>query len=187
MSQGSNHPEQEILNAVANPVETSGSAQKSTMQQLIVFRLGGEEYGLAIDQVKEIVAMPNVARVPLTPSYVKGVANVRGNILSIIDLAEKFGLVQQQEADPAVEAKPGYLLVMESALLKMGIQVREVPSTLSVSADQIDQSLAIVQDNQTEGSYIKGIVRASNRLIILIDIYKLINKDVLSTVGNPIL
>lgn len=178
MSQLVNHPEQ----GISNTVGSQEPAKKSSMQQLIVFRLGGEEYGLVIEQVKEIVAMPSVARVPLTPAYVKGVANVRGNILAIIDLAEKFGL--SEGIDPATENKLGYLLVMESPVLRMGIQVREVPSTLTIAADQIDSSPAIVQDNNAEGNYIKGIVRSGNRLIILIDIYKLINTDVIGALGN---
>jgi purine-binding chemotaxis protein CheW len=170
-----------IANGLESPaVNHEESHKKAQMRQLIVFRLGSEEYGLTIEQVKEIVIMPNVTRIPLTPPYVKGVANIRGNILAIIDLAEKFGL-NNPEAEPAAETTRSYILVMESENLKMGILVKEVPSTLSVTSEQIDQSPSVIQDSSSEGNYIKGIVRAGSRLIILIDVYKIISKEVLQS------
>ena len=178
----------------------ASDTKKSTMQQLIVFRLGGEEYGLAIEQVKEIVVTPHIARIPLMPAYVKGVANVRGNILAIIDLAEKFGLNGPQSSleidlaekfglnglQPSLEeeAVKSFILVMESDTLKMCILVREVPSTLSVTHDQIESSPALVHDSGGDNQSIKGIIRVDTRLIILIDIYKIINKEILQKVSS---
>ncbi|MES2731566.1 MAG: chemotaxis protein CheW [Bacteroidota bacterium] len=161
-------------------IDAKENAKETGNQQLIVFRLGGEEYGVSIKQVKEIVIMPPVARIPLTPPYVKGVANVRGNILAIIDLAEKFGFAA--DAEPTADSKPSYILVMESENLKMGIMVKEVPSTLSVNSDQIDYSPSIIHDSSIESNYIKGIVRAGSRLIILIDMYKVVSKEALQSV-----
>ena len=161
------------------PTET----RKLMVQQLIVFRLGEEEYGLTIEQVKEIVVTPPIARIPLMPTYVKGVANVRGNILAIIDLAEKFGLNGSQ---PSLEeeAVKSFILVMESDTLKMGILVREVPSTLSVAQEQIESSPALVHDSSEDNQSIKGIIRVGTRLIILIDVYQIISKEILQKVSS---
>jgi purine-binding chemotaxis protein CheW len=161
----------------------ASDTKKSIVQQLIVFRLGGEEYGLAIEQVKEIVVTPPIARIPLMPTYVKGVANVRGSILAIIDLAEKFGLHGQQSALEE-EAVKSFILVMESDTLKMGILVREVPSTLSVTQDQIESSPSLVHDSNGDNQSIKGIIRVGARLIILIDVYKIISKEILQKVSS---
>jgi len=143
--------------------------------QVIVFKLGTEEYGLTIDQIKEVVITPNITKVPLAAFYVKGVANVRGNILAVIDLEERFGLHSNQATDS--NEKHNYTLVVESDDLKMGILVKEVPNTLSISEKNIDESPNIIQDQNADKNYIKGIIKLQNRLIILIDIFKVIAKE----------
>lgn len=145
--------------------------------QLVVFRLGDEEYGLHIDQIKEVVLTPNITRLPQTPNYVKGVANVRGNIIAIVDLEEKFGLQQRSENQPK---KDNYTLVIESEEMKMGVLVKEVPNTLSVTMSQIEEAGNIVQDGQSDQSYIKGIVKLDHRLVIMIDIFKTLNENEIS-------
>ena len=100
-----------------NEKDIKENQQKS---QLIVFRLGDEKYGLQIGQIKEVVPTPHITRLPQTPPYVKGVANIRGNIIAVVDLEEKFGL--KNESD---EAANNYTLVVESDEVKMGVLVRE--------------------------------------------------------------
>lgn len=139
--------------------------------QVIVFRLGEEEYGLMIDQIKEVVATPQIARVPMSPDHIRGVANIRGNILAIVDLEKKFNLPIPDELRNQVAE---YTLVVESWEHNMGILVRQVPNTLSVKRTQIDRSPQAVQDGG-ERNYIEGIIKAGNRLIILIDIFKVIS------------
>ena len=63
-----------------------------TKHQLIVFKLGTEEYALNIEQIKEVVITPNIANIPQTPSYIRGVANIRGTIIAIVDLNDKFNI-----------------------------------------------------------------------------------------------
>jgi len=151
---------------------------KSDMVQIIVFRQGDEEYALQIDQIKEVVITPPITRMPQTPAFIRGVANIRGNIIAIVDLEEKFGLRRSQEDAKAYH----FTLVVESDEVKMGILVREVPNTLSVSAAEIDEAVHIIQDGQSESRYIRGIIKVNNRLIILIDIFKVMEGDALSAV-----
>ena len=89
--------------------------------QLIIFRLGGEEYGVTIDQIKEVVLTPNIAQVPRMPSYIKGVANIRGNIIAILDLEERFNLSRPGEEKSS--SIGNYTLVIESTKFKVGILV----------------------------------------------------------------
>lgn len=138
--------------------------------QIVVFKLGQEEYGIQIDQIKEVVITPNITRMPQTPDFVKGVANVRGNVIAILDLEEKFGLVRANETQ---KTGNNFTLVIESDEYKMGILVREVPNTLSISTTNIEGSV-FTGDLQSEQSYISGIVKLEKRLIILIDIFKVI-------------
>ena len=146
-----------------------------TSCQLIVFRLGGEEYALVIDQIKEVVITPKVSRIPLTPKYIKGVANVRGNILAIIDLEERFGLAKGTEAEET--GTHNYTLVVASEEFKMGVLVKEVPNTLTVQEGDIDLSPGLIGEGAAENGYIKGIVRTGSRMIILIDVFKVISRE----------
>jgi purine-binding chemotaxis protein CheW len=141
--------------------------------QIVVFKLGKEEYGLHIDQTKEVVITPTVTRMPQTPAFVKGVANVRGNVIAIIDLEAKFGLVPAERSENLIT---NFTLVIESDEYKMGILVKDVPNTLSISEANIENSV-FSGDHQTDQSYITGIVKLDKRLIIMIDIFKVINEQ----------
>ena len=151
-------------------------SEKGANLQLIVFKLAGEEYAMLIDQIKEVVITPKIAKVPLTPKYIRGVANIRGNILAIIDLVERFALETNLNTDP--NATANFTLVVESNEYKMGILVKDVPNTLSVYESDIDSSPSIINDSSgLDNNYIKGIVKSGNRMIVLIDVHKVINKD----------
>ena len=161
-----------VNHEVANKKETSHRTL-----QIVVFRLGGEEYGLHIDQIKEVVLTPSITKVPQTPDYVKGVANIRGNVIAIFDLEDRFGLTYSQSN------KSGkYTLVVESEEVKMGLLVSEVPNTISVNATDLDESVGIINDANTDTQYIKGIIKSGSRLIILIDIFKVIDQDLNFTI-----
>lgn len=150
---------------------TAGSGNRNL--QIVVFKLGNEEYGLHIDQIKEVVITPNITRMPQTPSYVRGVSNIRGNVIAIFDLEDRFNLVRSQTA----VQKNKYTLVVESEDVKMGLLVNEVPNTVTVNAANLDESVSIINDINTESNYIKGIIKHNDRLIILIDIFKVIDQE----------
>ena len=150
------------------------AAASHRTQQIVVFKLGQEEYGLSIDQIKEVVITPTITRMPQTPPFVKGVANIRGNVIAILDLEEKFGLIRNQ--DDTQKKSNNFTLVIESDEYKMGILVREVPNTLSISSASVEDSV-FTGDHQAEQSYITGIVKLDKRLIIMIDIFKVINEQ----------
>ncbi|SFF23919.1 chemotaxis protein CheW [Thermoflexibacter ruber] len=155
--------------------------------QLIVFKLEGQEYALFIDQIKEVVITPALTPVPLTPPYIKGVANIRGEILAMIDLVERFELKKQgQESTPK---KLNFTLVIADEEKKMGLLVEELPQTLNVlETDMIQPSL--IYQTEEEKNYIQFIVRLQSkentqRLIIVIDLNKIILKEeVNSTLTN---
>jgi purine-binding chemotaxis protein CheW len=153
--------------------QTENQKENTRLQQIVVFRLGEEEYGLLIDHIKEVVITPTITRMPQTQLFVRGVANIRGNIIAILDLEEKFGL---QSAVTNTERGNNYTLVIESEEYKMGILVREVPNTLSISSSSIE-NIVFTSDQQAERSYITGIVKLDKRLVIMIDIFKVISEQ----------
>jgi purine-binding chemotaxis protein CheW len=145
-------------------------SQQSKMQQIVVFKLGKEEYGLSIGQIKEVVITPIITRMPQTQAFVRGVANIRGTIIAMLDLEQRFGLLDENSA----QGHGNYALVIDSAEYKMGVLVKDVPNTLSISTNAIEQVFA--SDNESQSSYITGIVKLDKRLIIMIDIYKVFNQ-----------
>jgi purine-binding chemotaxis protein CheW len=148
-------------------------AMRGARIQLIIFKLGGEEYALNIDQIKEVVLTPGIAKIPQTPSYVKGVANIRGSIIAIVDLEEKFGL--QHENREAIIGN--YTLVVESEEFKIGVLVTEVPNTLSVYENDIDTSSSVIQYSNLKEDCIRGIVKSGDRMIILVDMIKMMDSE----------
>ncbi|SKC54290.1 chemotaxis protein CheW [Ohtaekwangia koreensis] len=150
--------------------QTSGYA--STFQ-IVVFRLGDEEYGISIDQIKEVVITPTITRVPQKPAFIKGVANIRGNIIAILDLEQKFGLQKTEETMPS---NNNFTLVIDSNEYKMGVLVKEVPNTLTISSSAVEDFI-FTGDGNVEQSYIKGIVKLDKRLIIMIDIFKVLSQQ----------
>lgn len=148
-------------------------------QQLIVFKLGGEEYALTIEQVKEVVITPTVTKIPHTPPYIKGIGNVRGNIIAVVDLEDKFNM----DKDPNWEGN--YTLVVESAKYKVGVLSGQVPDTLAVADSQIDKSMTFGGESAgLDSNYIQGIVKLDKRLIILIDIFKILNEEEIAEAVN---
>ncbi len=139
--------------------------------QVIVFELGGQEYGLFIDQIREVVPVPRITEVPLTANYIKGVANVRGNILAIIDLEERFQL--KKAALP--KHLKSFLMVLADEEMQMGILVNDIPNTLTILEKNIDLSPNLTRDSFLKRDYIKGIAKVEERIIILIDALKIID------------
>jgi len=149
--------------------------ESSERMQLIIFKLGSEEYGLSIDQIKEVVLTPRIARMPQAAGHIKGVANIRGNIIAIMDLEQKFGLTGSNSIESSNTSN--YTLVVESDEYKVGVLVKEVPNTLSISVSDIDTASNFVQYTTLDSSSVIGVVKSGERMIILIDMIKLIEAE----------
>ena len=159
--------------------ETAKEKKISERCQLIVFKLDGEEYALPIDQIKEVVLTPRVAKVPQTPDYVIGAANIRGNVIAIMDLEQKFGLNKNLNFD---QIKTYYTLVIENESYRVGVLVKEVPNTLTVDIDEIDQSKDVIQFSALDERCVNGIVKTNDRMIILVDMIALLETDESSSI-----
>jgi purine-binding chemotaxis protein CheW len=156
---------------------------KEEMIHLIVFKLGEEEYGIKIEQVKEVTVTPSVTRMPRTPSFIKGVSNIRGDIIAIMDLEERFGIRPAPVTDN-FNPKITYTLVIEAKEYSIGIIVREVPQSLNMSMTKIDKAPSFLQDINIHENYIEGIAKVNNRLIIVLDMYKILTQDEIRELKN---
>ena len=149
--------------------------------QLIVFKLGGERYALEIDKVKEIVPAPQVSKLPRAPKFMKGVANIRGSVMVIMDLEEKFELFKSEEI-----SEKTFTLVIKNDRFRAGILVSEVPTTLKVQGDIIESSSHIMSNTVLDETFIKGLIKQEDGMIILLDIIELIESDEIRVIAESV-
>lgn len=159
---------QEVSEKKVNPVEST--------VQLIVFRMGQEHYGIRIEQIREVTLTPEVTRIPKTPAFIKGIANIRGDIIAIMDLEERFNI---KAASPESDGQPTntYTLVTDIKEYSIGLVVKEVPQSLNLPVSKIDKAPGFLQDAKINESFIEGIGKHDNRLIIVLDIYKILTSE----------
>lgn len=149
--------------------------------QLISFKLGEDKYALEISKVKEVVATPGISKIPHTPNYIKGVGNIRGEIMAILDLETKFRLTAGIEGGIA---DSGYTLVIEDDSYKMGVLVSEVPSTLIIEGDIVQSSSGIISNAALNETYIKGLIKTDQETIMLLDVIELIRSDEIRAIAE---
>jgi len=143
---------------------------------LIVFKLGAEEYGIRIEQVKEVTITPEITRMPKTPAFIKGIANIRGDIIAIMDLEERFHIAPVIPENGPVH-KHTYTLALEAKDYTIGLIVWEVPQSLTIPVSKVDKTPAFIQDININENYIEGIGKVDGRLIIVLDILKILTYE----------
>jgi purine-binding chemotaxis protein CheW len=140
----------------------------------LTFGLGGEEYGLEILKVKEIIGIMNITSVPQTPKYLKGVINLRGKVIPVIDLRSKFGMdyldYNERTCIIVVEIvnKSGNKVIM-------GIVVDSVSEVLNIKAEEIEDTPTFGVSLNTD--YILGMAKVRGTVKILLDIDKVLTSD----------
>lgn len=144
-------------------------AGETVGQEFLVFTLGEEEYGIDILKVQEIRGYDQVTRIANTPAFIKGVTNLRGVIVPIIDLRIKF-------AQPDVEYNDNtVVIVLNLEQRVVGIVVDGVSGVLSLTQDQIRPSPEFAVTMSTE--YLTGLGALGERMLILVDIEKLLGSE----------
>jgi purine-binding chemotaxis protein CheW len=138
----------------------------------LTFKLAQEEYGLGILKVQEIIRMQAVTKVPRTPEYVRGVINLRGKVIPVIDLRSKFGMETIQDTEKScvivVQVKHGEGTVV------MGIIIDEVKEVLDIKADSIENTPEFGASIDT--TFIPGIGKIGQSVKILLDIDKVLTE-----------
>lgn len=131
--------------------------------QLVVFKLAEEEYGFAINQVEEIIKMAEATRVPKAPKYISGIINLRGKVIPVINLKERFNLAQSALDDQ------NRIIVVEIQDYSVGIMVDCVTEVLRLSDTAVEPTPSVFSSNISD-EYIKGVGKLNERLIILLDL-----------------
>ena len=144
--------------------------------QLATFKLGMEEYGIEIDRVKDIITVPPITRIMNAPHSVLGMINLRGKLIPVMDLRERFGI---NRTDVTRKSR---IIVVELACELIGLLVDQVTQVLKVSTDTIESPPD--SNNQIEEKYIRGISNLGERLIILLDLDLILDMGELKTISN---
>jgi purine-binding chemotaxis protein CheW len=136
--------------------------------QYLTIRLGADEYGIALDAVREIVPLQGVTRVPGTPPWVRGVCNLRGTVLPVVDLGTRFGFGE------TAATKRTCFLVLELPLgrqtLRLGVVAESVSNVIEVRPADIEAAPEI--GLRLEVQYVRGLVRTGERFVVILDVFR---------------
>lgn len=144
---------------MAEDIKTEGSEI-----QVVAFKLRKEEYGFSILNVKEIRGLTDITRVPFAPDFVKGVINLRGSVLPVIDLKKRLGLQPMEYTDST------RILIVQNDGIDVGMIVDAVTEVLTIDVSNIDA----VKQSDNETRFLTGIGKIDDRLIIMLNLDEII-------------
>jgi purine-binding chemotaxis protein CheW len=138
-------------------------------QQLVIFGLGEELFGVDIAAVESIIKMQELTRVPHTPSFVEGITNLRGAVLPVIDLRKRFKL-------PVVEkTKDSRIIVTNQNNVKVGMVVDLVSEVLTISSESVEPTPPMISSVDT--AFIVGIAKIESRLVVLLNLERVLSEN----------
>jgi len=138
-------------------------------RQLILFNLGRGNYGIPIENVFEIKKMEEITVVPKAPKFIEGVINLRGNVIPVVDLRKRFGM---EKIDYSKKTK---IIIVEIGKRQFGLIVDSVAEVVTLSNDQVEQSLPTVSGLKAE--FINGIGKLNDKLIIILEISRILQSS----------
>lgn len=141
--------------------------QQPTSVQLVVFTLGQEEYGVMIQYVKEIIRKPEITQLPNAPDFIRGVINLRGEIIPILSLSGRFHL------EDDVDSKESKVVIVEFADLTVGMEVNEVSEVLTLDTSNISQTPSMA--TSVNSMFISGVGQLDKRLLIILDVEQILS------------
>ncbi|MCX5820063.1 MAG: chemotaxis protein CheW [Deltaproteobacteria bacterium] len=153
--------------------KTEQAANTEREGKYLTFSLAGEQYGIGILKVKEIIRIMPITTVPRTPDYVKGVINLRGKVIPVVDLRRKFGMEGMEQTD-------------QSCIIVVEIAGQQGPVLIGVVVDSVSEVLNIkggdIEDSPTFGArletdYILGMAKMGGGVKILLDIDKVLGAE----------
>jgi purine-binding chemotaxis protein CheW len=138
-------------------------------QKVIVFQLQDKEYGVFVQNVKSIEKVDHITRVPKTADYIKGVINLRGVVTPIIDLRKRLNMPEKEITDQT------RVIIAVQNEMEVGLIVDSANDVVDISEDSIEPAPSVIEQVETE--FIKGITKLDKRLIMLLDLEKVLSKE----------
>jgi purine-binding chemotaxis protein CheW len=154
------------MTATAETVGAATSAAMAKAGKYLTFKLGAEEYGLEILKVQEIIKMMDITKVPRTPEFVRGVINLRGKVIPVVDLRLKFSMDSKETTDKTC------VIVVQVAhgagRVTMGTIVDEVSEVLDIAGEQIEPAPEF--GTAVDTAFILGMGKVAKKVVMLLDI-----------------
>jgi len=138
----------------------------SNSQECVLFKLNDELYGLDIYSVETIEKMLPITRVPYTEDFIKGVINLRGNVVPVMDLRKRFGLLEKEITDET------RIIIVKIEDITVGLIVDSSSEVIRFNDDEIEEAPF---NKESDINYIKCIGKKNEKLIMIVDIYKILN------------
>lgn len=143
--------------------------EKNIDLKVIVFQLKNEEYAIPVRQVGSIERMQHITRVPQAEPFVKGVINLRGVVTPILDLRVKFGI---EEAEPSDRTR---IIIVHLQQVEVGVIVDAAYDVIDIPWDSLEPAPEVV--GSLEADYIEGVANLENRLLILLNVEKVLSLE----------
>ena len=150
--------------------------QELVNQLYLTFNLGDEKYAIDILFIKEITGMQQITKVPRLPAFARGVINLRGNIVPVIDMRTRFGIPSRDYDDRTCS------VVVELDGTWIGLIVDCVDEVLDIPDDNISLPDAVAHSNA--GHFVKGLGRTKDTVVIILDVHKLLNNSEIEALGS---
>ena len=145
--------------------------------QLVICKIGDEDFGVEINQVREIVKLVSITRMPKAPLFIEGVVNLRGQIITVIDLAKRLDLPSTGKTDST------RIMVVEAGEETVGMIVDSVSEVLRLSTDNIEDTPALI-DTEIHEQYLRGVGKSEDRLLILLDLNEVLSTEEIKHVSK---
>jgi len=147
----------------------SKESLQTRRERYLTFYLGDEQYGIAIDKIKEIIAMMKVTNVPKTPFFMRGVINLRGSIIPIVDTRLRFGM-QAREEDMHTT-----IIIVEVEKINIGFIVDRVEEVCSIDAAHLSEPPRF--GSQIDTDFICAMAQVEENVVMILDVMKLFEAD----------
>ncbi len=152
-------------------VKASDSSQHDELIQLVSFMLADEEYGVEVLKVREIIRMPTITKMPNTPSYVEGVVNLRGKVIPIISMRQRFGLMESENSSRT------RIMVMDVAGTLTGFIVDAVSEVIRIHSSEIQPPPTMMLSGGVGQEFITGVFNHTERLLIIMDVDRMFSDE----------
>lgn len=164
------------------PQRTANQAPSGLAGKYLTFQLGNEIYGLEILKVREIIGLMDVTPVPRTPPHIRGVINLRGKIIPVLDLRAKFSMDRKEDTERTCIIVVD--LAFEGNATQMGVLVDSVSEVLNIAAESIEPTPTFGTD--LDASFIRGIAKSHNRVTILLNGEEVISRKEIKGIATAV-
>ena len=166
----------ELIKFSKRQTQALATAPVESREQYLAFTLGGETFAMDIRSIREVIQFGGITEVPLMPPFIRGVINLRGSVVPVIDLFVRFGRPASQVAHRTC------IVILElaqgEATAELGILVDNVSEVLSIAASEIEPAPAFGSDLRAE--FLAGVAKVGERFVILLDVNHVLSIDELA-------